>query len=395
MDYNISLISDLKEREKRLRKEIQATGCDACILTTSVNLFYMTGGIYNGYYYLPAEGEAIHFLKRPTDNPLDNVVYIRKPEQIGEELQKRGLSIPKEILIETDVISFNECNRITSSLGSPEISNASLIMRELRSVKTYFEIEQIRCSAKKHEEVYALIPQLFREGMTDLEFQFEIEHLMRQHGSLGLFRSFGANMDIFMGSLLVGENAESPSPFDFALGGKGESPSLPLGASGEKIKNGNTIMVDMAGNYTPWMTDMTRVFSVGKLSDLAYKAHQVSIEIHEAIIHKIKPGITSCSDLYKTAIDLVQFHKLDAYFMGTKQQAKFVGHGLGLEINEPPVLTPRSQEVLVPNMVFALEPKFVIPGVGAVGIENTYLITANGTEKLTVSPEHIIDLLEK
>ena len=81
-----------------------------------------------------------------------------------------------------------------------------------------------------------------------------------------------------------------------------------------------------------------------------------------------------------------------ANFMGTKQQAKFVGHGVGLHINELPVLTPRSKEVLEENMIFALEPKFVLPGIGAVGVENTYLVTADGVRKLTLSPEEIIDL---
>ena len=84
---------------------------------------------------------------------------------------------------------------------------------------------------------------------------------------------------------------------------------------------------------------------------------------------------------------------LAAYFMGTKQQAKFVGHGVGLQINELPVLTPRSKEILEENMIFALEPKFVLPEIGAVGVENTYLVTAQGCEKLTLSPEEIINLL--
>jgi Xaa-Pro aminopeptidase len=236
-----------------------------------------------------------------------------------------------------------------------------------------------------------MIPSVYKAGMTDLEFQIEIERLMRLHGSLGLFRSYGENMDIYMGSLLAGENAGAPSPFDFALGGAGASPALPLGASGERIKKGDTIMVDMAGNYTPWMTDMTRVFSAGKTIGLAYRAHQVSIDIHNRIMDMVKPG-TGCAELYNLSMEMVVKNNLESYFMGIKQQAKFVGHGVGLEINEPPVLTPRSKELLEPNIVFALEPKFVIPEAGAVGIENTYLVTADGIEKLTILEEEIIEL---
>lgn len=391
MSYKEHLSKDLLIRQQRLQNAMQSMNIEGCILTTAVNVFYMTGMVYNGYYYLPIEGQPVHFVKRPEDVSFDNTIYIRKPEQITDELKNLGRSIPQSVLIETDVISFGECSRLLNTFGLKEAANASTLMRKVRSAKTEFELEQVRLCARKHEAVYKMIPSVYKDGMTDIEFQIEIERLMRLHGSLGLFRSYGENMDIYMGSLLTGENAEAPSPFDFALGGAGTSPILPLGASGQKIKKGNTIMVDMAGNYTPWMTDMTRVFSVGKTLDLAYRAHQVSIEISNKVMDIAKSGV-SCAELYNIAMEAVVKNNLEPYFMGTKQQAKFVGHGVGLEINEPPVLTPRSKELLEPNIVFALEPKFVIPEVGAVGIENTYLVTQDGLEKLTILEEEIIEL---
>lgn len=390
INYQQALSVDLKIRQQRLQKEMQVMGADACLLSTGVNVFYMTGCIYNGYFYLPAEGDPIHFVKRPADIILENVIPIRKPEQIREELQARGKELPKQILLETDVLSFSECSRLFGVFGVAKAFNASVLMRKIRSVKTDFELEQIRYCARKHEAVYKLIPSLYKTGMTDLELQIEIERQMRMHGSLGIFRSYGENMDIYMGSLLTGENAEAPSPFDFALGGAG-TVTLPIGANGTKLEQGQTIMVDMAGNYSPWMTDMTRVFSVGKTSELAYRAHLVSKEMNSKLMEVVKPG-TPCADLYNMSMDMVKKNGLEGYFMGTKQQAKFVGHGVGLEINEPPVLTPRSREILEPNIVFAYEPKFVIPEVGAVGIENTYVVTSDGLEKLTIFEEDIIEL---
>jgi len=391
MNYQKELSDDIIIRQDRLQSLIKKNNADACILSTSVNIFYATGIVYNGYYYLPAEGAPIHFVKRPNDITLENTVYIRKPEQIIEELQKLGIKIPQTVMVEIDSVSYSECLRLINSLKINNPINASIALRNHRSIKTEFELSQIRLCAKRHEAVYKQIPALFRGGMTDVELQIEIEKVMRQHGSLGLFRSYGENMDIYMGSLLSGENAETPSPFDYALGGKGVNPSLPLGAAGSKILKGQTIMVDMAGNYTPWMTDMTRVFSYGKTLDIAYRAHQVSIDIHNLIMDISKAG-TECAYLYNVAMEMVEKNKLEPYFMGTKQQAKFIGHGVGLEINEPPVLTPRSKELLTVNTVFALEPKFVIPEVGAVGIENTYVVTESGIEKLTVLDEEIIEL---
>lgn len=391
MDYYIELAEDIKVRQNRLKAEMQKIGAEACILSTGVNVFYMTGIIYAGYFYLPLEGEAIHFVKRPQDVGLNNVVFIRKPEQIIEELRSREMNIPESILLETDVLPYGESVRLINSIDSRQTLNASTLLRKIRSIKSNFELKQIRSCARKHESVYKLIPSLYKKGMTDVELQIEIERQMRLHGSMGIFRAYGENMDIHMGSLLVGENAETPTPYDYALGGKGAFPTLPIGACGLKIKDGQTIMVDMAGNYSPWMTDMTRVFSVGRTSDLAYKAHQVSIDIQDAIIDFAKPG-TECVELYNKAMELTKQHGLEEYFMGTKQQAKFIGHGVGLEINEPPVLTPRSKEVLEENIVFALEPKFVIPEIGAVGIENTFVVTNNSIEKVTVFEENIIEL---
>jgi Xaa-Pro aminopeptidase len=136
---------------------------------------------------------------------------------------------------------------------------------------------------------------------------------------------------------------------------------------------------------------MSRVYSVGSLPESAYKAHQVALEIQDAIELMAQPGV-ACADLYARAWSIVEKAGLTAYFMGTRQQAKFIGHGIGLEINEPPVFTPRSKEILEPNMTFALEPKFVIPNTGAVGIENSYLVTEQGVEKLTIFEEGIISL---
>lgn len=385
------LINDLKLKWTRMQQGMKEMQADGCLLTVDVNLYYTTGRIYSGYFYLPVEGEPWFFVKRPNSFSGSHIQYIRKPEQMAEQFAECGIPLPEKLLLEADELTYNDYVRLKAIFNPKETANATTFMRALREIKTPYEISLFRISAEKHAAVYAEIPECFRPGMTDLELQYEIEKRMRVHGSLGLFRAFGANMDIFMGSILAGANAETPSPFDFALGGGGMDPSCPLGANGTVLKEGTAIMVDMAGNYTAYMTDMTRVFSVGKLPEAAYHAHQTALHIQNEIEMKVKPG-TVCSELYAIAIGIAEKEGLSPYFMGTEQQAKFVGHGIGIQINELPVLTPRSKEQLQPNMVFALEPKFVIPEVGAVGIENSFLVTENGLEKLTHFPEDIIEL---
>ena len=382
------LTGDLKLKWDRIQQAMRKINADGCLLTVDVNLYYTTGRIYSGYFYLPAEGAPWFFVKRPNGLAGDHVEYIRKPEQMAELFAFYGLEMPEKLLLEADELTYNDYIRLQKIFNPKETGNATAMMRELRRIKTPYEIEMFRISAERHTKTYA---ESFRPGMTDLEFQYEIEKRMRKNGSIGLFRAFGANMDIFMGSILAGENAEVPSPFDFALGGSGIDASCPLGANGTPLKEGTAIMVDMAGNYTAYMTDMTRVFSVGHLTELAYRAHQTALLIESEIENIARPG-TPCAELYEIAAKITESQRLGAYFMGTKQQAKFVGHGIGIQINELPVLTPRSKDMLEPNMVFALEPKYVIPGIGAVGIENSFLVTETGLEKITHFTEDIIQL---
>ncbi|MDR1600874.1 MAG: Xaa-Pro peptidase family protein [Tannerella sp.] len=391
MNENMDLQEDLKDRRERVREAIRQAGADACLLSINVNIFYLTGRIFNGYCYLPVEGEPQLFVKRP--NPFDeaNVVYIRKPEDMATVFADGGRTFPRKLLLETDEITYNECLRLQAVFRSPETGNATSLMRRMRMIKTPLELEQMRFSAARHSATYSEIGSCFRPGMTDLAFQAEIERRMRLNGSIGFFSVYGQNMNIFMGSVLAGANAGTPSPFDFALGGDGQTPLCPIGANGTVLREGMAVMVDMAGNYSPYLTDMTRVFAVGKLPDLAYRAHRVSLEIQEAFVSTARPSV-SCATLYGQALEIATNAGLKDFFMGTRQQAKFVGHGIGLHINELPVLAPRSKDELQPGMTIALEPKFVIPNTGAVGVENSFLVTDTGVEKLTLFEENIIPL---
>jgi Xaa-Pro aminopeptidase len=385
------LIKDLFFRQQKVQDAVREAGCEGMLLTVDINIFYLTGVVFSGYYYLPVDDEPLLFIQRPAGVSGDRIFRIHKPEQIAEIMKSGGYKIPEKIFVESDELSYNEYIRLQNIFNFSKTGNATALLRKIRTVKSAYEIERMRLSAEKQVLIYSRIAECYRPGMTDLRLQAEIEHRMRINGSFGIFRTYGRNMNIFMGSLLAGSNAEIPSPYDFALGGGGQSPLCPIGANGDILRKGMAVMIDMAGNYTEYTSDMTRVFSVGRLSELAYKAHNVALDIQYALEDTAKPG-SSCAELYNMACQTVEKEGLAKYFMGTRQQAKFIGHGIGLEINEPPVLSPRAKDVLKENMIIAVEPKFVIPEVGAVGIDNSFLVTKNGLEKLTVLNEEIIQL---
>lgn len=379
-------------RIDRLHKAMAGAGIDGLLVADNADIFYLTGRVYAGFAYIPAGMAPLWFVRRPVELEGDGVVYIRKPEDIASHIVAAGLAMPRRLGLELDILSFNQAERLRSVFPGAECVDTTPMMRAMRAVKTDFEVEQMRLSGLKHEQVYRKIPKLYRVGMTDVELQVEIERISRLEGCLGVFRISGQSMEIYMGNVLAGRNADVPAPYDFAMGGRGLDPSIPGGAAGEEIKEHNAVMVDLNGNFTGYMTDMTRVFAVGSLPQEAVDAHQCSIDICRAFEREARPGVEART-LYEMCADMARERGLERYFMGHRQHAGFVGHGVGIEVNEWPVIAPRSRQILERNNTIALEPKFVIPEVGAVGIENTYVIEDTGARSLTNAPEEIVQLI--
>lgn len=379
-------------RIDRLHKAMAGAGIDGLLVADNADIFYLTGRVYAGFAYIPAGMAPLWFVRRPVELEGDGVVYIRKPEDMASHIVAAGLAMPRRLGLELDILSFNQAERLRSVFPGAECVDTTPMMRAMRAVKTDFEVEQMRLSGLKHEQVYRKIPKLYRVGMTDVELQVEIERISRLEGCLGVFRISGQSMEIYMGNVLAGRNADVPAPYDFAMGGRGLDPSIPGGAAGEEIKEHNAVMVDLNGNFTGYMTDMTRVFAVGSLPQEAVDAHQCSIDICRAFEREARPGVEART-LYEMCADMTRERGLERYFMGHRQHAGFVGHGVGIEVNEWPVIAPRSRQILERNNTIALEPKFVIPEVGAVGIENTYVIEDTGARSLTNAPEEIVQLI--
>lgn len=376
----------------RLRAALDGAGIPAALISDLADIYYLTGRIFAGYIYVSAEPESmpLYFVRRPSGLVGDGVTYIRKPEQIAPSI---GLSLPAAVGLELDLLPYSMALRLSKALGdtiaTPDISP---LMRSLRAVKTPMELRLLRRSGTEQEYVYRSIPGLYREGMTDIEFQIEIERALRLRGCLGQFRISGDSMEIYMANILAGDNADVPTPYDFAMGGAGLDPSLPVGACGAVIRPGESVMVDANGNFTGYMTDMTRTFTLGEVAPLARHAHDTSIAICAALAAHARPG-TEARTLYTLAEGMAADAGLADYFMGHRQKAGFVGHGVGIEINELPVIAPRSRDIIAEGNVIAFEPKFVIPGTGAVGIENTYIVGSGATECITNAPEQLTDLL--
>lgn len=393
LEINLLGAEEQHRRLAALYSGMEKESIPAAIIRTAANIFYLTGRVFRGYIYLENGQPARYFLRQPTTLIGSDIHLIRKPEDIPAVAAKAGFTISPIVAQELGDISYSDAMRVAKALGAaaPAMDLTS-VMKQVRSVKTPREQEFLRISGQKQTMVYKHIPGLYREGMSDIEFQIEIERASRLAGCLGQFRVAGADMEIFMGNVLTGDNADAPSPYDFAMGGAGLHPSIPVGADGTIIKAGMPVMVDVNGDYTGYMTDMTRCYAVGEVSEEVNKAHKLSIDICDELQRMMIPG-AKASDLYKRAQEMADRAGMADYFMGHRSHAGFVGHGVGIEINELPVIAPRSKNVLEAGNVIALEPKFVLPHIGAVGIENTYIVRADApAEVITTAPKKIMPL---
>lgn len=391
-------IQEIELKVSRIHKALEKDGLQNVLLRSVPNILYLTGSVFQGYLLVDrSHSLPLIFLERITDvlegYPSELIYTARKPELIPEIISEKGISLSASTALELGFLPVLEYQRLRQLATEGQVSSidASAMMRNVRSIKTPQELTDIRREIEVHMEIYRLVPQLFQMGMTDLELQHLIEYQMRRRGSIGVFRTFGPRMEAFMGHLLVGKNADVPAPYDFALGGRG-SYAMPMGASGQEIIPGTTVMVDMAGNFGTFVTDISRTYYLGELPNNVLKAHQLSVELTEWFENNIKDG-SPVSNVYNHFVKRAEEEGLANHFMGYTNKVKFVGHGFGIEINEPPVLTGRSKETFREGMTIAVEPKFVFPEIGAVGIENSYIINRDSVENLSPLPTDLISLV--
>ncbi|UHA74745.1 M24 family metallopeptidase [Paenibacillus sp. 481] len=407
---------DRQDRIGRLQTLLRTKGLDGFLLTHNVDLYYLTGSMQTGYAFIPCEGEPIFFVKRSITRaqqeavirvePLgsfrqfaDTLAYhypdmqqreqCAQPEHLDQPCQSEESSQPEQPVIasEYDVLPVQQWERLRKVLPHVRWTDGSTLLRELRMVKSPSEIERIRTAAAAAKLAVEEAVRHIRVGMTELAFIAHIEHTLRLQGHIGMMRMRGYNQEIITGMVAAGAAAAEPTYFDGPAGGRGLTPASPQGASCHTIAANEPILVDIGCCIDGYVIDQTRTLVIGQLDEDLQRAYDVASSILRATEAALKPG-TSCESLYEHALNMAAEAGLSAHFMGYgADQVKFLGHGIGMEIDEWPVLARGFTQTLQPGMVIAVEPKFTFPGRGVVGIEDTYVITDDGCEKLTMAPD--------
>lgn len=386
--------AEIEARIAGFQNKLRERGVAAAVIAQSVDIYYFTGSCQKGYLLVPAEGEPLYLVSKSyqralKEAPSANVQYLKSFRALPQKLQEIAPGCPR-VGLELDVLPAFLYLRFQEMFAPAEIADISAAIRELRLLKSPYELEIIREGAQISRQMLEAVPHILKAGQMEVEFAAEVECFLRKRGHQGGVRLRQFNQEVFYGHIMSGENLTCPSFFDSPTGGPGLSPAYPQGPGWKVIRRDETVIVDYVTVYRGYCVDCTRLFALGKIPPLLEKAHQAALAIQAEIIKTARPG-TICAEIFQQACRMAADFGFGEYFMGYgSDQATFVGHGVGLELDELPVLAERQDYPLQAGMVFALEPKMVIPGVGVAGVENTILVTEEGLEKITILPEAII-----
>lgn len=384
---------EIKNRRMKLQAKLTELGIDAVLLTQNIGIYYYSGTMQDGVLVVPQVGEPCFYVKksltRARKETMVETEELGRFRQLGERIEARFGKITK-VGLELDVLPYALAQRYQKLFPQAELVDISWELRMLRAVKSEYEIEQIREAAKIVDEAVRKLPEWLTEGMSELQLAAEIEYHFRLRGNQNLYRMRRYNQELVLGMVTSGAAAASPTYFDGPAGGLGVSTASPQGAGKKKIERNEPILVDIGTVVEGYIVDQTRMAVIGELSEKQLHAYQFARQILREVESMGTPG-TPWQALYLRALEMVQEEGLSEYFMGYKQdQAKFLGHGVGLELDELPVLAKGLELPLQEGMVIAIEPKFTFPGEGVVGIENTYVVTKQGLKSLSISSEEIV-----
>ena len=230
---------------------------------------------------------------------------------------------------------------------------------------------------------------VIKPGISEMEFAGMAETYARKLGHQGKIRTRHYQTEGYPWHILSGTNSARVGLLDAAASGKGTSAAFPVGAGDKKLSRGESVMVDMGLVLNGYHLDETRMFAIGSMPHKAMKASQTAIEIHNAVLDRAKPGVM-LAELFEYAANLAESKGIAKPYLGAAgHKVSFIGHGIGLEIVEPPFIAKKRKQPLEPGMTLALEPKMVYENEFAAGVESVFVVTETGSRLITRIPVEV------
>ena len=381
-------LSELTSRLQRFKKRMNSDYSDweIAVIFSKINLLYLTGSMPDGMLIIPRESDPVFWVRRSYERTLDESLFPDiRPMGSFKDAAAYFQKIPDTIYLETEFIPLAMYQRFHKYFPFSDFKPLDYQIAMTRAIKSPYELNYMEDAGRVHQRILdKRVPQMLKEGMNEVEFAATLYHAMLDEGHMGNARFNMFDTEMVIGQIGFGESSIYPTSFNGPGGNSGMSPAVPIiGNRERKLNRGDLVFVDIGVGVNGYHTDRTSTYMFkNKLPIEALKAHEECVELQFKIAGLLKPGNIP-SEIYESIVNQLS-PEFSENFMGYgKRQVKFLGHAIGLTIDEFPVLAKGFDEPLEENMVFAVEPKKGIKGVGMVGIENTFVVTSDGGRCIT------------
>jgi len=397
LGFRYTPLEEIENRLTRIRAGMEKQEMEVLLVIQKMNFYYLSGTTQDGLLFVPLEGKPLLMIKRElerakVESQLNEIVALKSIREIPSLIQTHCGRLPNSLGLELDILPVRDYFKYQELFPGVKLMDGSSVFREARKIKSPFEIDLMRKAGEIGKRVYQEARKILKEGMTEIEFGGLLEAAAKKYGHEGLLRVRSLNYEAYTWHVLSGLAGGIVSQSDSPMGGLGLSPAFPVGASLKVMRAHEPILVDFGTCFHGYQADETRMFSIEKMKKKFIDAYNACKEIHEAVLEETRPG-ADCGAIFMKTLQLAE--KLgykDSYLGPPGLQTRFIGHGIGLELNELPFIAQGQSYPLEEGMTFAVEPKIVFPGEGSVGLENTVVVTEKGYEILTPVSQKIFQV---
>ncbi len=389
-------LTELSSRMNRFHARMDRTqpGWELAAITGKIPLYYFTGTMQDGLLVIPRGADPVFWVRQSYERAVKESLFpdIRKMRSYRDIAADMG-KLPSSVYLETDLVPISQLQRMQKHLPFTDVRSVDAEVAAVRSVKSRYELSLMEHAGKIHRHVLEdLVPGMLREGIDEITFYCDLYSLMMKEGHQGIIR-FGGFNEMVLGEIGFGTSTICPVCVDTPGGVAGMHPSVPqMGNPERKLRSGDLVVVDIGCGYKGYQTDKTLSYMFGKpLPAHAIAAHERCVEIQDLAASMLKPGAIP-SEIYRTVMAGLEPEFLKNFMGFGEHRVKFLGHGIGLWIDETPVIAEGFDEPLEEGMVIALEPKKGIPDIGLVGIENTFAVTPRGGRSLTGKSRGLVEV---
>ena len=393
-------VSELEQRLNALAAALQASSLPGVLIQHPIDLYYFAGGRQDGSMFVPAQAAGgsveaggdgpVFYVRRSLERAQheagdDNAPFSIEPfprlRLLSETLQSRGVTeAPALQFGELPTTFAHRFSNALSSLGA--CADATSVIHQLREVKSSWEQDQMEAAAEVQMRMFDAVSRLGGEGMTELDLVAAAEAISRSEGFGGQVQMRRFPLQCNRGVIVSGRAGGIPSFFDSAVGGAGPHPLAGMGSGFNKIKRNEPVLVDLVHVHRGYVVDMTRMFSLGSLSKEWHQRLEDMLAVKDTVVGVLDEG-GLCSDAWVEGQALAHELGHQDHLMGmVPDQSKFLGHSVGLQLDESPVVAAGFDRPLPIGGTMAIEPK-VVHADGSIGSEDTWIRDEDGMRPVT------------